>query len=289
MHEALEAPGACASRAKPIISRVPSTLIARASSSGRSKEIDAAQCTTAPTSSASAVARRRASSPRPGAVEVAGARRARGRGTAPGRATASPGRRRGAPRRPRRRRRARGRARRGRRPRAAARGPPCRGSRWRRSGRPAAHAEPPRRLARPRARARAHRVEAAVDVEDLAGDRARDGRESRKQHGAGDRRRVLDVPAAAAPGAATRRRGRSKPGMPRAASVSSGPARHEVHAHAARAEVARQVARRRPRAPPWRRPSSRRPARRPARRSRARRRAAPSAREQVRQRRRRAP
>ena len=42
---------------------------------------------------------------------------------------------------------------------------------------------------------------------------------------------------------------------------------HEVHAHAARAEVAREVARRWPPAPPWPRPSSRRPARRPARRS----------------------
>ena len=63
-------PSVLHSRAKPITSRVPSTLIARASSSGRSNEIDAAQCSTAPTSSASA-ARSAGSMPRPGARDVA--------------------------------------------------------------------------------------------------------------------------------------------------------------------------------------------------------------------------
>ena len=56
-----------ASRAKPIISRVPSTLIWRASSSGRSNEIEAAQCITAVTSSAIS-ARSARSMPRPGEV-----------------------------------------------------------------------------------------------------------------------------------------------------------------------------------------------------------------------------
>ncbi len=46
---------AFASRANATISRVPSTLIWRASSSGRSNEIEAAQCMTAPTSSAAAL------------------------------------------------------------------------------------------------------------------------------------------------------------------------------------------------------------------------------------------
>ncbi len=55
------------SRAKPMTSRVPSTLMARASSSGMSKEIDAAQCMIAPTSSASAV-RLAVSRPSPGDV-----------------------------------------------------------------------------------------------------------------------------------------------------------------------------------------------------------------------------
>ena len=48
-------PSALHSRANPITSRVPSTLILRASSSGMSNEIDAAQCMIAPTSSAIAV------------------------------------------------------------------------------------------------------------------------------------------------------------------------------------------------------------------------------------------
>ena len=78
---------AFASRANATISRVPSTLIWRASSSGRSNEIEAAQCITAPTSSAAAVAlvrvhaearRRDVAGDRPGAAGV----RATGRATA---------------------------------------------------------------------------------------------------------------------------------------------------------------------------------------------------------------
>ena len=78
-------------------------------------------------------------------------------------------------------------------------------------------------------------------------------------------------PSRAAPGAPTRAASSSKPGMPRAAIVPSGPARHQVHAHAARPEVAREVARDGLERRPWRRPSSRRSARRPARRSPSRR------------------
>ena len=48
-------PAFLASRASAMISRVPSTLIWRASSSGRSNEIEAAQCMTAPASSATAL------------------------------------------------------------------------------------------------------------------------------------------------------------------------------------------------------------------------------------------
>jgi hypothetical protein len=59
-------------------SRVPSTLISRASSSGRSKVIDAAQCRTAPTSSAS-TARWTGSMPSPGLVTSPATARARGR------------------------------------------------------------------------------------------------------------------------------------------------------------------------------------------------------------------
>ena len=51
--------------------------------------------------------------------------------------------------------------------------------------------------------------------------------------------------------------------MPLAATVPSGPARDQVHAHALRPEVAREVARDGLERRPWRRPSSRRPARRP--------------------------
>jgi hypothetical protein len=61
-----------------MISRVPSTLIVRASSSGRSNEIEAAQCMTAPACFATD-ARVPASSPRPAAVTSPATARARSR------------------------------------------------------------------------------------------------------------------------------------------------------------------------------------------------------------------
>ena len=78
-----------ASRASAITSRVPSTLIARASSSGRSNEIDAAQCSTVPARSAT-VARPPLESPRPGRVRSAGTARTRSRYSAPGLAPQPP-------------------------------------------------------------------------------------------------------------------------------------------------------------------------------------------------------
>ena len=117
---------------------------------------------------------------------------------------------------------------------------------------------------------RAHRVEAAVDVDDLRRDRAR-GVAEQEVDRLGDRRRVLDVPAAAGPASPTRSARSLKPGMPRAASVRQrAGARRGSRARGAGRGRARGSARSPP-ARPWPRPSSRRPARRPARRSRARR------------------
>ena len=183
-------PSALASRAKPMISRVPSTLICRASSSGRSNEIEAAQCITAPASSATAARSARVHA-QAGRGDVAGDR-----------ARAAEVRRRVAPelghdalqallRPPRCRPRARGTI----------------TSRSPFSSRRAMHlhAEEARRARQEDRRAsrldlfahrrdlRAHRVEAAVDVDDLRGDRARGVGEQevdRLRH----RRRVLDVP-----------------------------------------------------------------------------------------------
>ena len=115
---------------------------------------------------------------------------------------------------------------------------------------------------------RPHRVEAAVDVDDLGGDRA-----------GGILSRNLIVSATGAGSSTSQRQrrlllpgvGRSqKPGMPRAASVASGPRTRGSRARRAARGRARGSARWPP-GRPWPRPSSHRPATRPARRSRARR------------------
>ena len=135
--EALQAPERLASRAKPIISRVPSTLIcARLVERQVERDRGRAVHHRADLLGERACARR---------VHARG----RARDVAGDRARAVAVRRRVAPElgqhavepllRPRRRRpRARARAPRGRPSRAGARAPPCRGSRWRRSGRRAA-------------------------------------------------------------------------------------------------------------------------------------------------------
>ena len=135
--------------------------------------------------------------------------------------------------------RARGERRRDRPSRAAGPAPPCRGSRW--PGQEDGRLHASTSSGAIGGSARAHRVEAAVDMDDLAVIARAASREQEVDR-AGDRRRVLDVPAQrrlTLPGVARS----PNPGMPRAANVPSGPARNQVHAHAARAEVARQVAR----------------------------------------------
>ncbi len=127
--------------------------------------------------------------------------------------------------------------------------------------------------ARPCSRGRrsaADGVDAAVDVDDLAGGR----REPVRQQGDAPRGRPARGrrrPSPAAPARATLGSRSAKPGMLRAATVRERPGGDQVHPHAGRAEVAGQVAGWPTRAPPWPRPSSRRPARRRRRRSRARR------------------
>ena len=65
-------------------------------------------------------------------------------------------------------------------------------------------------------------MKAAVDVHDLTGDRARVVRQQEADR-VGDRRRILDVPAERRL-RAPQLRELSKPGIPRAATVPSGPA-----------------------------------------------------------------
>src|SRR3954453_4717759 len=256
-------PSAFASRAKPITSRVPSTLISRASSKGRSNEIEAAQCSTAPASSATA-ARSPLGSPSPGFVTSPGIARASSRygdgsfhslASTPSRrswaATASGARTSASTSRsPFSSRRAIT---------SMPRNPvaPVRNT-GAFTASPPGELPPGRLLPATRARGasrrpssldplgdgrerRAHRVEPAVDVDDLRRDRAR-GVGQQEVDRLRDRARVVDVPA---------ERRLTLPPVGKVAEAwdaarGERPERaggNQVHAHLARAEVAREVAR----------------------------------------------
>ena len=96
-------------------------------------------------------------------------------------------------------------------------------------------------LARTGAERRPHGVEATVHVEDLAADRAREVGEQ-EAGGVGHRPGVAGVPAERRLVAATRPPAPSKPSMPPGREGAERTRGDQVHAHAVRAQVAREVA-----------------------------------------------